>query len=142
MNSKPLIGINTDYRPTRKESPAFSYVFGGYFDSVSKAGGIPVIVPPLESEDDVSRILDRLDGFLLVGGADLDPYRDGLPPVAQNLPRAYLWFTTAAKGGLTAAALAREEVGKRLPEDAVSSLRKRSRPLTEADCRKGKSSSK
>jgi putative glutamine amidotransferase len=77
MNSKPLIGINTDYRTARKDSPAFSYVFGGYFDSVSKAGGIPVIVPPMDSEDDVSQVLDRLDGFVLVGGADLDPYRDG-----------------------------------------------------------------
>jgi putative glutamine amidotransferase len=77
MNSKPLIGINTDYRSARKDSPAFAYVVGGYFDSVSKAGGIPVIVPPMECEDDVSRFLDRLDGFVLVGGADLDPYRDG-----------------------------------------------------------------
>jgi hypothetical protein len=69
-------------------------------------------------------------------------YRDGLPPVAQNLPRAFLWFTAAQKSGLTAAVLAREEVEKRLPEDKVEALRKRSKPLAEADCRQGRISSK
>jgi len=69
-------------------------------------------------------------------------YRDGLPPVEQNLPRAFLWFTAARKSGLTAAVLAREDVEKRLPEDEVETLRKRSAPLTEADCRQGKVSSK
>jgi putative glutamine amidotransferase len=90
MYSKPLIGINTDYRPARKDSSAFSYVFGGYFDSVSKAGGIPVIVPPLAGEDDLGRVLDRLDAFVLIGGADLDPYRDGFmrhPSVRTMEPR-------------------------------------------------------
>lgn len=90
MNCKPLIGINTDFRPVKKDSPAFCYVLGGYFDKVSQAGGIPVIVPPLESEDDLSCALDRLDGFLLVGGADLDPYRDGFmrhPSVRTMDPR-------------------------------------------------------
>lgn len=69
-------------------------------------------------------------------------YRDGLPPVAQNLPHAFLWFMAAQKSGLTAAVLAREGVEKRLPEDEVEILRKRSDPLTEADCRLGKISSK
>ena len=69
-------------------------------------------------------------------------YRDGLPPVTQNLPRAFLWFKAAETGGLTAAVLAREAVQKQLPDDAVEALRKRSGPLTEADCREGKVSSK
>jgi len=38
--------------------------------------------------------------------------------------------------------LAREAVQKQLPDDATESLRKRSGPLTEADCREGKVSSK
>jgi TPR repeat protein len=64
-------------------------------------------------------------------------YRDGLPPVAQNLPRAFLWFTAARKGGLTAAALAGEDVAKRLPEGEAASLLKDFAPPTEADCREG-----
>lgn len=77
MQSKPLIGINTDYRSATGERPAYSIVSAGYFDAIIKAGGIPIVLPPLAEEDDVSDVLDRLDGFVLIGGPDLDPRRDG-----------------------------------------------------------------
>ncbi len=77
MLSKPLIGLNADYKATKGNQPAFSVVTAGYYDNIIRAGGIPVIVPPLANEDDINAILDKLDGFLLVGGADLDPQRDG-----------------------------------------------------------------
>ena len=75
--SKPIIGINADFRRPKGDSPAFSYVQSGYYDAVSNAGGIPVVVPPLEDQHDLEVLLDRLDGMLLIGGADLDPRRDG-----------------------------------------------------------------
>jgi putative glutamine amidotransferase len=74
---KPKIGFNADYRAARKDSPALSYITAGYYDAVIKSGGIPLIVPPLDNEDDVDAVLDTLDGFVFVGGADLDPRRDG-----------------------------------------------------------------
>ena len=74
---KPLIGINADFKSPQNSTPAFSYVATGYYDCISKAGGIPVIVPPVESQEDTAEILDRLDGFMLVGGPDLDPRNDG-----------------------------------------------------------------
>jgi putative glutamine amidotransferase len=77
MQSKPLIGINADYRSAQGNQPAFSVVTSGYYDSILEAGGIPVIVPPMAEEDDINAILDRLDGFVMVGGADLDPRKDG-----------------------------------------------------------------
>lgn len=77
MIGKPLIGLNADFRSARKDSPAFSFVQAGYFDSIVRAGGLPVILPPLAEESDVSAILDKLDGMVMVGGADLDPRRDG-----------------------------------------------------------------
>ena len=77
MYSKPLIGINTDYRSASKDRPAYSVVCGGYFDSIREAGGIPVIVPPLTDEEDIAAVLDTLQGFVLVGGPDLDSHRDG-----------------------------------------------------------------
>ncbi len=77
MPSKPLIGINADYRPSRKEGPALSFLQAGYYNGIQRAGGIPVIVPPMESEDDLCRVLDLLQGFVLAGGGDLDPRRDG-----------------------------------------------------------------
>ena len=77
MRSKPLIGLNAEFKCAKKDSPAFSYVAAGYYDAILQAGGIPVVLPPLNEEKDLTRLLDQLDGFVLVGGADLDPRRDG-----------------------------------------------------------------
>lgn len=77
MHAKPHIGINADYRRAQGSQPSFSAVAAGYYDSILRAGGIPVVLPPLECEDDIQSALDRLDGFLLIGGADLDPRNDG-----------------------------------------------------------------
>ena len=77
MLQKPLIGLNADFRAAKNDSPAFSYVCAGYYDCIARAGGIPVIVPPLENEADIACLLDQLQGFVMVGGADLDPRRDG-----------------------------------------------------------------
>jgi putative glutamine amidotransferase len=77
MPRKPLIGLNADYRPSRKEGPALSYLPAGYYNAILASGGIPVILPPLEDKADIRRVLDHLQGFVLVGGGDLDPRRDG-----------------------------------------------------------------
>ncbi len=77
MRSKPLIGLNADYRAAKKDSPAFSFVAAGYYDCVKEAGAIPVILPPTDDDSDLNRLLDLLDGMVLVGGADLDPRKDG-----------------------------------------------------------------
>ncbi len=77
MQTKPLIGLNADYRSAKKDSPAYSFVSAGYYDAIIKAGGVPVILPPMDDEESLNRVLDVLDGVVLVGGADLDPRRDG-----------------------------------------------------------------
>jgi len=77
MTRKPLIGMNCDYRGSHQGTPAYAFLAAGYFDAICKAGGIPVVVPPTEDLDSIDSILDTLDGFVLVGGADLDPRRDG-----------------------------------------------------------------
>jgi len=77
MNCKPLVGLNADFRSARKDSPAFTYICAGYYDSVVRAGGVPLIIPPMEDSEDLDRLLDLLDGVVLVGGADLDPRYDG-----------------------------------------------------------------
>ncbi len=76
MRKKPLIGLNADYRAAKKDAPAFSFVCAGYYDSVVESGAVPVVLPPLADED-LGRVLDLLDGVVLVGGADLDPRNDG-----------------------------------------------------------------
>jgi len=75
--SKPIIGLNADFRPAVNGRSSFSFVDAGYFDAVTHAGGIPLVIPPLENDDDLADVLQHLDGVVLVGGADLDPRRDG-----------------------------------------------------------------
>jgi putative glutamine amidotransferase len=44
-----------------------------YTRAVHRAGGTPVIIPPLMQEVDWLALLDRLDGLLLSGGEDITP---------------------------------------------------------------------
>jgi putative glutamine amidotransferase len=77
MVAKPLVGINTDFRKGQGKQPSHAVVTAGYFDRIARAGGIPVLVPPLESELDLEQLLNNLDAFVLIGGNDYDPRRDG-----------------------------------------------------------------
>ena len=77
MAAKPLIGVNVDYRSARKDSSAYCFLHAGYCDSLLKAGAVPLLIPPLDDEADIQRLLDLLDGVLLIGGADLDCRHDG-----------------------------------------------------------------
>ena len=90
MRKKPMIGLNADYRAAKKDAPSFSFIAAGYYDAITAVGGIPVIIPPLTEEADLKRILDMLDGVVMVGGADLDLRRDGFmlhPTVRPMEPR-------------------------------------------------------
>ncbi|MBX3442960.1 MAG: gamma-glutamyl-gamma-aminobutyrate hydrolase family protein [Planctomyces sp.] len=80
MPAKPLIGINADYRPAnKKDSVPFTWINSGYYDSVSAAGGVPVVLPPLAEDADLKRLLGTLDGVVLTGcKLDLDPINLGL----------------------------------------------------------------
>jgi putative glutamine amidotransferase len=75
--TKPLIGLNADYRAAARSTPAYSYIAAGYFQSITAAGGIPVIVPPLDDPASIGAVLDHVNGFVMIGGADLDPRNDG-----------------------------------------------------------------
>jgi len=50
-----------------------------YARAIELAGGLPVLVPPLAPEA-VSALLQRLDGIVLPGGADVDPAEYGQAP--------------------------------------------------------------
>jgi putative glutamine amidotransferase len=77
MQRRPLIGMNADFRGQHQGVPAYSFLAAGYYDSIAAVGGLPVIVPVMEDEAALHQILDTLDGFVLTGGADLDPRNDG-----------------------------------------------------------------
>lgn len=65
---KPLIGISCSH-----PKDDFSSVRRTYTESVLKAGGVPILVPIMESEEDLRRIVSMLDGLILTGGEDVHP---------------------------------------------------------------------
>ena len=44
-----------------------------YVDAVATAGGVPVLLPPVEVEGAASAAVAAIDALLLTGGADVDP---------------------------------------------------------------------
>ena len=80
MKDRPLIGINTDYRANVKGRSPHSVMHSGYYDVILSANAIPVLIPPVIREHELTPILDRLDGVMLTGGDDLDPKKMGLAP--------------------------------------------------------------
>jgi putative glutamine amidotransferase len=73
--TRPFIGINADFVPASKVIASHIRLGAGYLDTVVAAGGLPVVLPPLGKEVDREAWLERLDGFVLTGGLDLDPRR-------------------------------------------------------------------
>jgi putative glutamine amidotransferase len=73
VSRRPIIGV-TSYAQRAKwggwELPA-ALVPLDYIESIERAGGRPLVVPP--SEDAVEETLDVLDGIVFSGGIDIDP---------------------------------------------------------------------
>lgn len=78
---RPIIGVTTsevrrrqDAHPLREGDPPQPEMALGmvYARAVERAGGLPVVLPPLEPGA-VSPLVDRLTGICLSGGPDLDP---------------------------------------------------------------------
>lgn len=66
---KPIIGITAG---TSNEWPAYAS-FTSYSDAVSRAGGIPVLLPYRSRPEDIPALLEVCRGVVLTGGPDLDP---------------------------------------------------------------------
>lgn len=66
---KPIIGINCDIDG---EKPRLITISAPYVQALKNVGAIPVILPPM-AEEDLTAILGKLDGVLMVGGADYPP---------------------------------------------------------------------
>ncbi len=71
---KPVIGITGNYAERENR------LAETYYKSVLKAGGVPVIIPPLADTDAIVNTLARIDGLLLSGGGDFNPLYCGEEP--------------------------------------------------------------
>lgn len=73
---RPFIGICAALEPARWSfwAQEAALVADTYLRAVRRAGGRPLLLAPEELDGrDADDLLDRVDGLLLIGGADLDP---------------------------------------------------------------------
>lgn len=119
---RPLIGVSTSevriaerITPTPEGDPPDREMALGmkYLRAIEAAGGVPVVMPPLELEA-VGPLLDRLAGVCLSGGPDLDPAayttrrHPRLGPTEPDLDRFELAIASAAdRRGLPMLAICR-----------------------------------
>jgi len=71
---RPVIGITGNY------GEQLCKIAETYYKSVWRAGGVPVIIPPLGDTDLIINTLDRIDALILSGGGDYDPHYAGEEP--------------------------------------------------------------
>ena len=73
----PLIGITGNYGEKGCE------LAEGYYLSVLRAGGTPVVIPPHSDGEALIALLDTLDGIVFSGGGDINPLLLGEEPLPQ-----------------------------------------------------------
>lgn len=80
--TRPVIGIST-YREQARFGAwdtLTDLLHATYARSVEAAGGVAVLLPPQNTG--ATEVVDRLDGLIIAGGADLEPSRYGAQPHA------------------------------------------------------------
>lgn len=72
---KPVIGIVANSSDNGCE------LAWGYYMSVVKAGGVPLVIPSYMEEETLCQTLDRIDALMLTGGGDVNPLAFGEEPL-------------------------------------------------------------
>jgi len=70
---KPIIGVT----PSVDEEHNRCLVQPGYLESIDRAGGLGLMLPLTDRDEDIERFMELCDGFLFVGGPDIEPWRYG-----------------------------------------------------------------
>lgn len=66
---KPIIAVTALF-DDEKES---IWMLPSYLNAIIETGGIPVILPLIDNDEDIKGLVNRFDGFLLTGGQDINP---------------------------------------------------------------------
>ncbi|SDZ61656.1 putative glutamine amidotransferase [Evansella caseinilytica] len=72
---KPMIGITSSLKDEQQLMLSLDNI-----ESITSAGGVPVVLPNLTEEEQVARAADHIDGLLVTGGGDIDPTLFGEEP--------------------------------------------------------------
>jgi putative glutamine amidotransferase len=74
LPARPLIGINVDVSGDDRSGRIM--LGTNYIDAITSAGGVPLLLPPVEKDPDaIARYIEMCDGFLFTGGRDISPRR-------------------------------------------------------------------
>lgn len=82
MSTPPVIGLTT-YREEaawgvwRQRADVLPAQYAG---AVAAIGAVPVLLPPTETPGAAEAVVERLDGLVISGGADVEPSRYGAEP--------------------------------------------------------------
>ena len=71
---RPVIGITANYADGEERLSQY------YYKAVEKAGGVPMVIPPLSDTDTIINTLEHIDALLLSGGGDFNPLYCGEQP--------------------------------------------------------------
>ncbi len=90
MSKNPVIGVNMACREIPEHPGRRMYeVQNLYVDPILKAGGIPLLIPPVEEAGILEQYLDKVDAMLFIGGKDYLPALYGESPAPEtDLTRA------------------------------------------------------
>jgi putative glutamine amidotransferase len=83
--NRPPIGLTSDVRVEKRK---ISFLFDSYSESVERAGGIPLQIPPLAERGLAAQVLAAVSGVVIVGGEDIDPRLYGETPLPTHKPLA------------------------------------------------------
>ena len=74
---QPVIGITGNYEDLTCK------LGKGYYQSVVRAGGVPLVIPPVADKDVLMNTLDHIDALILSGGGDINPLYAGEEPIPE-----------------------------------------------------------
>lgn len=69
---RPIVGILAVVDGERNSS-----VFKTYIEVIERSGGLPLLLPYVESDDAIEEFVSLCDGFFFTGGVDISPSRYG-----------------------------------------------------------------
>lgn len=74
-HDRPVVGITTNYEGID------ATVRSAYYRQILRAGGTPLLIPPVADISTILSTLDTVDAVLLTGGGDFNPLWNGDEPV-------------------------------------------------------------
>ena len=104
--SRPVIGLTTYLAQSQTGiwDVQASFLPAVYFQGVTAAGGVAVLLPPQPVDPDIAeRVLDSLDALLVTGGRDIDPAAYGQqshPATDEPGPQRDAWEFTLLHAAL------------------------------------------